>query len=271
MLDCIKNDDCTTGFCADGTCRPPKSYGPCKYSNDKCPSGQVCSLAIDRCVFKGLKKPDGYSCTVDLDCSPNQKCQKSVCISLGGIGAHCTTAWDCRDGYTCHDSKCVRKCDPSGGSRFGCYASDTCVKGIGNVGYCAPKAPKASTDGTPSPVDKPTPPPINTSDTYSSGPSDNLVPIILSIAAVAILLITAIFAARRYMKKKAKGNQFTMQTPLPPAPPTYASPMVAPPQPMYMTNAPASPTYMASAPSQPPSYGGPPPSASPHNYPTEKR
>ena len=257
MLDCIKNKDCKTGFCDEGRCLVPKSYDPCNYVNDLCPNDYKCSSIIGRCVSEHLPKPDGYSCKSDLDCSPDQRCYKSNCIALGVGGDYCSSRRDCKDGYVCDDSKCVSNCDPSSSGRFGCHSGETCVKVSGAVGYCTKKETK------------PTPPPNSPSDRYSSSSSTWSPLPYIAIFVVFVIVLSIIYVLVK--KKKAKGNQFTMQTPLPPAPPTYASPMVAPPQPMYMANAPASPTYMASAPSQSPSYHGPPPGTSPHNYPMGKR
>ena len=258
MIDCIKHTDCTTGFCDDGTCKLPMLHDPCDLSNDQCQSSQKCDSTIYRCVSKHSKKHDGSDCSSHNHCPPTKKCEMSSCRYRDSLGSSCDYGWDCKNGLTCQDSRCVKQCDPSGGNRFGCSSSEECVKGMGNLGYCTSKLFKSSSDDSPRDTK-------SNRDSTSSSFTDFIPQLSITFAVLLIALIVFLSCLRK--RKMAKRARITLQAPLPPASPTYATPFGMTPQPMYTTSTPASPIYMTN---QAQSYNGPTPSAPPPQYHTEK-
>jgi hypothetical protein len=93
---CQGNDDCMTGYCADGYCCDNACDGPCNACNrvngtcsplpfalvGECPMGQVCGNGTNACVVQG-KAPLGALCTYANDCQTGL-CRGQVCVSPNG-------------------------------------------------------------------------------------------------------------------------------------------------------------------------------------------
>jgi hypothetical protein len=274
-MECIKNKDCTSGFCEKGVCKTPSFLDPCNVLDDQCSDPQVCSPSTNRCVFKNTNKDDGRKCVSDLQCSPDKRCENSFCTIRKSVGASCTFDRDCTDGSSCENSKCAKKCDPSGESQFGCPSGQECLERWSDEGYCVAKKASLKTTPITTPPPKDIPPPKDTTpstpppkENHDNG-SGSAIFFISFIIGVVLLVVLIVLIVRK--TKRSKKVPIMMQTTMPPPPPTYASPIIATPQHFVTPTAPSSPTYMATPSHQPPSYHGLSPGSSPHHYPGEKR
>ena len=258
MIECIKNSDCLSGFCDDGTCRRPKKFDACKFSTD-CPSGTVCHYKVHRCIDEGsLESYTDNNCTTDLSCSPRNHCYGGYCLSRSAIGTVCSTiSMPCVDGAECDDSTCRKRCDPSGTTRFGCEVGEVCTAGLHHsYGVCLKDFSSGSASSSPSSSSPPAssnPEPVVVKSNQSHfGMSAAGV---LFIFGFAIFVGLAVFYCFRGRKSKSSSSEGGSGGAPGNTPTMVFVTQQQPPSPVYYPQQPVMPPY--AYPSAPPQYQRP--------------
>ena len=165
MFECIKNSDCTTGFCNEGVCRKPNLHDPCRGSS--CPIGMACNQRSQRCEYEASIASKESNCKFANDCQAGHFCDDAgICRKAPGVGGMCDHQVGCEDGASCHDNICLKLCDLSGNSRFKCGSGEKCSRllssDLTNVYGLCEKKPEVQTSKPKQP--KKMKPPVTSKD-----------------------------------------------------------------------------------------------------------
>lgn len=182
---CIKNSECSSGYCRIGECAEPLIGDPC--SPGSCASGLVCNDSTNRCriIAEGAFEHTGSCKDFSWDCRSDEYCddRQKVCKSrISMIGESCKFDYECADGFTCQDGHVAQSChvDSDCFSGYACSGIGICVLGGG------------SGDGS-------------TGSTLNSWMARNWV--YLAVASGLLILIIAIIIAAKCLLQKRSGKE----------------------------------------------------------------
>lgn len=242
-MKCIKNSQCSSGFCDYGKCNEsPGLTDPCK--PDRCSRGQVCDTYTNICRFERdlspleLEKRRKNECVYDSDCRPDYYCHigrglNFTCEQRKGPGKKCKSDDACLDGTTCGlQGKCITRCLKDSD----CLSGEVCPSGNKYRGFrhCVPKPPKPESVVD---IQKPQPPPVAPKiyvHTEDEGPWQVDLPIIVwavfIIFLLSLIITIIVWAISKCRKKKLNASAANPSEPpmYPPHTP-FPSPVLIPP------------------------------------------
>jgi hypothetical protein len=130
-VECVEEDDCTSGVCNAGTCEDASCMDSVQNGDESdvdcggatcagCQNGEMCNDASDCLsgVCDGTQTPNVcIACTMHSDCAMDEYCDGDICQPLKPLGDPCGGPYECDSGFcptddgVCCDVACDGGCE----------------------------------------------------------------------------------------------------------------------------------------------------------------